>query len=528
MVQDQAGGKDRREQQPAEPPRPHIDPVHANPLSPGQANQQTPMGRISVGPYGERRLTLRPRKGESVADQMGDMIEQMRGLGVDPWRVLQQNVMLSPQGFDEASSVAAGKLRDFHQYSTSPTSYLTQPALDGRAAMELTVFDPQEGFSPVEVEKRSVVTERYGEVHYTVAEGLDEDGRPWKVLNSAGLHDPKAKGIRAQVRAAYGMAREIFRVEGMSWRDVDYVEHVVENIDGPNYKELNRTREVEYREDGRTSKFPSATGIGEEPVEVDSPDGMRTEDRGRFVMSLKASQGESFVKVPLDNIVCQPPSHKYEAEFQFGETVRGRTGDVVGTPLQASGVGAKVPRPWFERGGAVFWRQVPPTPEGPVEYPLETYYATPETALEAQTIATYNSIAGLIGAENLRLHGIGASASLARLQQNIFYVKPGEEAERAAAISDALVSGVPNVNVSADVCYAELLTEARAVAQLPNGILYISGTASIGRSPHKKSPILHSPKEFTPGDRVDVTQLVRMFGVEELGKRGIQAMETKD
>jgi enamine deaminase RidA (YjgF/YER057c/UK114 family) len=83
----------------------------------------------------------------------------------------------------------------------------------------------------------------------------------------------------------------------------------------------------------------------------------------------------------------------------------------------------------------------------------------------AQTRETLDNVAALVGAPNLRRHGIGGlGATLADLATARVYVKRPEDYPNVRSICEERWGAVPAVYTIADVCRPELLVEIEAVA----------------------------------------------------------------
>jgi len=485
--------------------------------TPDLLDHQSPptQGVIDNGIYLEKRLTLTPKKGENLVEQTDDILNQMREHKIDPWKVVTQNNYMGPENFEEKDAMVRDRMKGFYALSPPATSSLSQqPADNNQIAVELITVEPKTEDPKINVERRSVVDERLGETTYNVVEA--EDGK-WKILYAAGLTNEKTKGVKEQAEKAFLAAKKILETENMSFKDVDYQENVVSNIDGPNYKQFNSVRRKFYEADGLTNNFPAATGIGQTPIQS-------LNQSDRVVISLRASKGTK--KVAVDNL-RQTASHQYSDTFMAQEAVKVRAGQSIGSSTPQVGVGQKMPKPAFERGRATFSGDETPLTQASEKKPLtkNQWVIRTSSAVEAQTLQTLNNIAALISGENLKAFGIRANPSFDDIKQLITYIKEPNDIPAVKEIVTKLCPKSPTLFTQADICYAALVTEIRGTAQLPNGVFDISGTASVGTHDEAEKGILHNPQKYRSGDCADVTYLVKMLTPAKMREKGFNVID---
>lgn len=483
--------------------------------------------RVSQHPsFAEVRFSITPSEGIGLAPQLRSCLKKLddalSSIGLPKEAVCQQST------YSRGDAKEIGGIIDESFRGNPPASmHVGEPPLQGpqiatehmvliprgkniRIRCEPVSLDGGDPFQNIVIESsRAKITRtavehpKYGLARYTVVEDKTTGG---KRIYAAGLTGG-AEDIKDSAVGAFELQKKILDAEGMQLRHIMCERNFIQDIDGENYHVFNGVRR-KYWANAFTpghlhEDWPAATGIGQ--------------DVNGVVIKFTAEKSNR-KRICIDN-PGQTRSDSYAKEFQAEQAVTAATGQKIGEPVKQSGAGQTVNRPAFSRALALISEDASQTPGGEAvgevfisgtasisgkkgggkhipfapggfqaqyvdvseiisitgrermaESGLKMHDSEDkvymQSAVEAQTIDTINNISRLIGAKNLKNHGVDGYTTLDDIKRLRVYVKHPEEAGKVMGVCRKIFGECPTLCVKADVCYADLLVELGGVAQL--------------------------------------------------------------
>jgi enamine deaminase RidA (YjgF/YER057c/UK114 family) len=409
------------------PPHDNPSPAAARLVDVASSSSTRSHAVVRLGGIVRVALLLEPRPGRSLADEMAEVLDAVRGLQRrHDWPlVLTTQTVFLREAADEA--ICDQLLRNSPEHHTAVTHYTVQPPANGaRLAVEAwAVAGPGVTVEPLSVNATLV----------------GYDGLRW-------LHTGNVKpaGIDREVQAAaldvFARNGELLSAAGMGWENVVrtwwYLGGITEAANGTQrYMEMNRARAEAFARlhfgnshmavTPQGAGYPASTGIGMKP------------GAGLSLATLALQTRRQDVRLlPLENPL-QTPAYDYAARYspqspKFSRAMALVLPDYVTTWI--SGTASIVHSEVCHCGDVV-----------------------------AQTEQTLDNMAALIAPENFARHGqSGAGATLRDLAKVRVYVKRAADVSACRAVCQRRLGNLPAVYVVADVCRPELLVEIEGVA----------------------------------------------------------------
>ena len=383
---------------------------------------------VELGDVRHLFATAIPRRGATLAEEARDALETIAGAVCDEGdrrSIVHQAVFVAdPSRIDECRRI----IHDFYGSDLPATTYIPQPPCDGRL-LAIEALGVGRGRGEVEIERISpqLVIARHNGIAWIHCAQIVPP------MCAAGVYEGTISAF-TQMRSLLAGADAQFHQVIRTWL---YLGGIVEDEGGTQrYRELNRARSDFYRgipfladrlpADFPGMAYPASTGIG-------------TEGRKLMLSAIAlATDRRDIVAVPLENprqtAAFDYPGHYSPQSPKFSRAVALSCGDYA--TIFISGTASVTASETQHVGDAA-----------------------------AQTHATLDNIAALIGEENLSRHGLpGLGTSLDGLGLVRVYVKRPADFARTRAVCRQRLGELPVVYAMADVCRSDLLVEIEGIA----------------------------------------------------------------